>query len=107
MPYTYRQIAKMIDHSLLNPLMRAAAPVAGSGGSAPASGARRGPPNLTLGLGGINGFLAPAAEIPPTEPGAWQTYDITLEAESGPLYFQGDHHGGVRYRNITISLPRR
>jgi hypothetical protein len=29
------------------------------------------------------------------------------EGEPGPIYFQGDHHGGIRYRNITISLPQR
>ncbi|MCC6861643.1 MAG: DUF1080 domain-containing protein [Bryobacterales bacterium] len=29
------------------------------------------------------------------------------EGEPGPIYLQGDHHGGVRYRNITISLPQR
>jgi hypothetical protein len=29
------------------------------------------------------------------------------EAEPGPLYIQGDHTGGMKYRNITISLPRR
>jgi len=29
------------------------------------------------------------------------------EAQPGPIYFQGDHHGGIRYRNITISLPKR
>jgi hypothetical protein len=29
------------------------------------------------------------------------------EAEPGPIYFQGDHHGGIRYRNITISTPKR
>jgi hypothetical protein len=29
------------------------------------------------------------------------------EAEPGPIYVQGDHHGGIRYRNITISLPKR
>ncbi len=29
------------------------------------------------------------------------------EAEPGPIYFQGDHHGGIRYRNITISVPKR
>lgn len=27
------------------------------------------------------------------------------EAEPGPFYLQGDHHGIVRYRNITISVP--
>ncbi|HEX6896330.1 MAG TPA: DUF1080 domain-containing protein, partial [Bryobacteraceae bacterium] len=29
------------------------------------------------------------------------------EAEPGPIYLQGDHTGGLRYRNITISLPKR
>ena len=29
------------------------------------------------------------------------------EAEPGPLFLQGDHHGVIRYRNITISLPRK
>jgi hypothetical protein len=28
------------------------------------------------------------------------------EAEPGPIYFQGDHHGGIRYRNMTISLAK-
>lgn len=28
------------------------------------------------------------------------------EAEPGPIYLQGDHTGGMRYRNITISLPK-
>jgi hypothetical protein len=29
------------------------------------------------------------------------------EAEPGPIYLQGDHHGGIRYRNITISAAKR
>ena len=29
------------------------------------------------------------------------------EAEPGPIYIQGDHTGGMKYRNITISVPRR
>jgi hypothetical protein len=29
------------------------------------------------------------------------------EAEPGPIYLQGDHPGSVRYRNITISVPKR
>lgn len=29
------------------------------------------------------------------------------EGEPGPIYFQGDHHGGIRYRNITISVPKK
>lgn len=28
------------------------------------------------------------------------------EGQPGPIYFQGDHHGGIRYRNITISVPK-
>jgi hypothetical protein len=28
------------------------------------------------------------------------------EAEPGPFYLQGDHHGVIAYRNITISLPK-
>jgi len=29
------------------------------------------------------------------------------EGEPGPIYLQGDHTGGLKYRNITISLPQR
>ena len=29
------------------------------------------------------------------------------EAEPGPFYFQGDHTGGMMYRNIRISLPKK
>jgi hypothetical protein len=29
------------------------------------------------------------------------------EGEPGPIYFQGDHTGGIKYRNITISVPKR
>ncbi len=29
------------------------------------------------------------------------------EGEPGPFYIQGDHTGGLSYRNITISVPRR
>jgi len=29
------------------------------------------------------------------------------EGEPGPFYIQGDHTGGMKYRNITISLPRK
>ena len=28
------------------------------------------------------------------------------EAEPGPFYLQGDHTGGMKYRNITISTPK-
>jgi hypothetical protein len=42
-------------------------------------------------------------EIPGTTGGALDSN----EAEPGPIYLQGDHHGGIRYRNITISVPKR
>ncbi len=29
------------------------------------------------------------------------------EAEPGPFFLQGDHHGVIRYRNITISVPKK
>jgi hypothetical protein len=29
------------------------------------------------------------------------------EAEPGPFYIQGDHTGGMKYRNITIAVPRK
>jgi 3-keto-disaccharide hydrolase len=29
------------------------------------------------------------------------------EAEPGPFYLQGDHHGIIEYRNITISVPKK
>ena len=29
------------------------------------------------------------------------------EAEPGPFYIQGDHTGGLKFRNITISLPKK
>ncbi len=29
------------------------------------------------------------------------------EAEPGPFYLQGDHHGVILYRNITLSVPKK
>jgi hypothetical protein len=29
------------------------------------------------------------------------------EGEPGPIYIQGDHTGGLKYRNITISVPKK
>ena len=29
------------------------------------------------------------------------------EAEPGPFYLQGDHHGVIAYRNITVSVPKQ
>ena len=42
-------------------------------------------------------------EIPGITGGAIDSH----EAEPGPLYIQGDHTGGMKYRNITISVPRK
>ena len=41
-------------------------------------------------------------EIPGITGGALDSH----ESEPGPLYLQGDHTGGLKFRNITISLPR-
>jgi hypothetical protein len=29
------------------------------------------------------------------------------EGEPGPFFLQGDHDGGMRYRDITVSVPKR
>lgn len=42
-------------------------------------------------------------EIPGITGGAVDSH----EGEPGPLYIQGDHTGGMKYRNITISVPQR
>ncbi|HEV3202285.1 MAG TPA: DUF1080 domain-containing protein [Bryobacteraceae bacterium] len=86
-------------------------------------------------MGSIYSFLAPAVELPRkpgewesydvTLVGRWVTIlrngvktidnqeiaGITggaldsHEGEPGPFYIQGDHTGGLKYRNITIALP--
>jgi 3-keto-disaccharide hydrolase len=43
------------------------------------------------------------AEIPGITGGAIDS----REGEPGPLYLQGDHSGGLKYRNITIAVPRQ
>ena len=94
------------------------------------------PPNPYLGVGCIYGMLGPAGPPPVradwqtfdiTLIGRWVTVVFngvktidngeiagitggaldSREAEPGPIYFQGDHRGGIRYRNITIAVPRR
>jgi hypothetical protein len=40
-------------------------------------------------------------EIPGITGGALNSH----EGEPGPIYLQGDHTGGMKYRNITISVP--
>lgn len=42
-------------------------------------------------------------EIPGITGGALNSH----EGEPGPIYLQGDHTGGMKYRNITISVPKR
>src|SRR5579864_5456065 len=88
------------------------------------------------GMGSIYGFLAPAAAVPPRPgqwesydvtlvgrnvtvvrdgvtiidqqeiPGITGGALDSHEAQPGPLYLQGDHTGGMKYRNITISVPQ-
>ncbi|HTF62060.1 MAG TPA: DUF1080 domain-containing protein [Edaphobacter sp.] len=51
----------------------------------------------------LNGFTGiDNQEIPGITGGAIDSN----EGKPGPIYMQGDHHGGIRYRNITISVPK-
>jgi Domain of Unknown Function (DUF1080) len=89
------------------------------------------------GMGSIYGFIAPAVDLPPKPgqwesyditlvgrnvtvvrsgvttidnqeiPGITGGAIDSHEAEPGPLLIQGDHTGGMKYRNITISVPGR
>jgi len=43
-----------------------------------------------------------AKEIPGVTGGALDAN----EAEPGPIYIQGDHTGGLRFRNITVAVPQ-
>ena len=88
------------------------------------------------GMGSIYGFLAPSTVVPPTPgqwesyditlvgriitmyrdgkmihnqeviPGITGGALDSHEGEPGPIYIQGDHTGGMKYRNITISVPQ-
>jgi hypothetical protein len=88
-------------------------------------------------MGSIYGRIAPAAEVPRkpgewetfdiTLVGRTVTVvrnDVTTidrkeiegitggaldanEGEPGPFYIQGDHTGGLKFRNITVSTPKR
>jgi hypothetical protein len=42
-------------------------------------------------------------EIPGVTGGALDS----KEGEPGPFYIQGDHTGGIQFRNITVALPKR
>lgn len=112
---------------------RQAAPAVASGAGAARAGVYRNP---FPGIGSVYGMLGPAVP-PVFRPewqtyditlvGRWVTVvfnGVTLidnqeiagvtggaldsnEGEPGPIYLQGDHHGGIRYRNMTISVPKR
>jgi hypothetical protein len=88
-------------------------------------------------MGAIYGFIAPAVELPrkPSTwemfditlvgrtltvirngkktidereiPGITGGALDSDEGEPGPFYIQGDHTGGMKYRNITVQLPRQ
>lgn len=88
-------------------------------------------------MGSIYGFLAPAADVAPRPgqwesydvtlvgrnvtvirdgvlivdradiPGITGGARDSREGDPGPIYLQGDHTGGLKYRNITISEPKR
>ena len=88
-------------------------------------------------MGSLYGFLAPSTDVPPRPgqwetyeitlvgrmvtvvrngvtiidnqsiPGITGGAIDSHENEPGPLYIQGDHTGGMKYRNITISVPKK
>ncbi|HSU59253.1 MAG TPA: DUF1080 domain-containing protein [Bryobacteraceae bacterium] len=88
-------------------------------------------------MGSIYGFLAPAVDVTPRPgqwetyeitlvgrtvtvmrdgeliidqqqiPGITGGALDSHQGEPGPIYLQGDHTGGMKYRNITISVPKR
>jgi len=55
--------------------------------------------NVTVIRDGV--LIIDHAEIPGITGGALDSH----EAEPGPLYLQGDHTGGLKFRAITISVP--
>ena len=88
------------------------------------------------GMGSIYGFIAPSAQVPPRPgewesydvtlvgrnvtvirdgvkiidnqeiPGITGGALDSRESEPGPIYLQGDHTGGLKFRNITVSVAR-
>ena len=56
---------------------------------------------VTVALNGFTGI--DNQEIPGITGGALDSN----EGAPGPIYLQGDIHGGIRFRNITVSVPKR
>lgn len=56
--------------------------------------------NVTVVRDGV--LIIDKADIPGITGGALDS----RESEPGPIYLQGDHTGGLKYRNIAISVPR-
>ena len=57
--------------------------------------------NVTVAINGVT--IVDNQEIAGITGGALDS----SEAEPGPILLQGDHSGGIKYRNITISVPKR
>jgi hypothetical protein len=55
---------------------------------------------VTLAVNGVT--LVENQEVPGITGGALDSN----EGEPGPIYFQGDHTGGIRFRNVRISTPK-
>ena len=56
--------------------------------------------NVTIARDGVT--IIDHQEIPGITGGAIDSN----EGEPGPFYFQGDHTGGMKYRNITVQVPK-
>jgi len=57
--------------------------------------------NVTVDLNGAR--IIENQEIPGITGGALDS----KEGEPGPMFLQGDHSGGIRFRNITVSVPAK
>src|SRR2546423_6270211 len=96
-----------------------------------------GPNDKLHGMGSIYGFIAPAVDVPPRPgqwesfdvtlvgrnvtvirdgvttidhqeiPGITGGALDSREGQPNVIYIQGDHTGGMKYRNITVAAPRR
>jgi 3-keto-disaccharide hydrolase len=55
---------------------------------------------VTVALNGVK--IIDGKEIPGVTGGALDS----MEGQPGPFYIQGDHTGGIRFRNITVAVPK-